>query len=51
MAEHYVVIPARPNKPKDKAKVELSVKLAQRWILARIRNEQFFSIEELNTRI
>jgi transposase len=53
MADHYntVVIPARPYRPKDKSKVELAVKLVQRWILARIRNEIFFSIEELNTRI
>jgi len=38
MAEHYgtVVIPARPYRPKDKPKVELSVKLVQRWILARL---------------
>jgi transposase len=53
MAEHYsaVVIPARPYKPQDKSKVELAVKLVQRWILAKIRNEVFFSIEELNKRI
>jgi len=50
MANHYgaVIIPARPHKPKDKAKVELSVKLVQRWILAKLRNRQFFSIHELN---
>ena len=53
MAKHYdtAVIPARPKKPRDKAKVEGSVLLAQRWILARIRNEQFFSLAELNQRI
>ena len=53
MAGHYntVVIPARPYRPKDKSKVELAVKLVQRWILAKIRNEIFFSIEELNKRI
>lgn len=53
MAEHYdvVVIPARPYKPKDKSKAELSVLLVQRWILARFRNRQFFSIEELNQAI
>jgi len=41
MAEHYntVVIPARPYKAQDKSKVELAVKLVQRWILAKIRNE------------
>ncbi len=50
MANHYetTIIPARPYKPKDKAKVELSVKLVQRWILAKLRNRQFFSVAELN---
>lgn len=53
MAEHYgmVVIPARPRKPKDKAKVEVAVQVAQRWILARLRNERHFSLESLNERI
>jgi transposase len=53
MARHYgtAVLPARPAKPKDKAKVERAVQIAQRWILARIRNETFFSLDELNDRI
>jgi transposase len=53
MADHYesVVIPARPYRAKDKAKVELSVKLVQRWILARLRRQQFFSLAELNQAI
>ncbi|MCH7940157.1 MAG: IS21 family transposase [Candidatus Marinimicrobia bacterium] len=53
MAEHYgaVILPARPARPKDKAKVELSVKLVQRWILARLRHRQFFSLAELNAAI
>ena len=53
MADHYntVIIPARPYSPKDKSKVELAVKLVQRWILAKIRNEIFFTVEELNKRI
>ncbi len=52
-AAHYgaVVVPARPRKPKDKAKVEVAVQIAQRWILARLRNETFFSLEALNVRI
>lgn len=52
-AEHYgtVIFPARPRKPKDKAKVEVAVQIAQRWILARLRNETFFSLRELNARI
>jgi transposase len=52
-AEHYgtSVLPARPRKPKDKAKVEVGVQVIQRWILARLRNRIFFSIEELNEAI
>lgn len=52
-AAHYgtAVIPARPRKPKDKAKVESGVLLAQRWILARLRNITFFSLEDLNVAI
>jgi transposase len=50
---HYdaVIIPARPYKARDKAKVEVGVQIAQRWILARLRNQTFFSLEELNGRI
>ena len=53
MANHYgvTILPARPYKPRDKAKVEAAVLLAQRWILARLRNRQFFSLEELNAAI
>jgi transposase len=53
LAEHYgaVVIPARVRKPKDKAKVEAGVLLAQRWILAVLRNQTFFSLSELNEAI
>lgn len=53
LAEHYelTVLPARPRKPKDKAKVEGTVLLVQRWILAKIRNENFSSLEALNERI
>lgn len=52
-AEHYdiMVLPARPAKPKDKAAAENGVRVAQRWILAWIRNRVFFSIEELNASI
>ena len=52
-AEHYgaVVIPARPRKPRDKAKIESTVLLAQRWILAKIRNRTFFSLADLNEAI
>jgi transposase len=53
MAAHYgtVVIPARPGKPRDKAKVEVGVQIAQRWIVARLRNRVFFTLEELNAAI
>jgi transposase len=53
MARHYgtVVLPARPYKPKDKAKVEVSVQVVQRWILARLRNRIFHSLGELNLAI
>lgn len=53
MASHYevAIIPARPFKPKDKAKVEVSVQVVERWILARLRKETFFSLSELNRAI
>ena len=53
LAEHYgtTVIPARPGKPRDKAKVESAVLVAERWILAALRNHTFFSLTELNKAI
>ncbi len=53
MAEHYgtAILPARVRKPKDKAKVEVAVQVAQRLILARLRNHRFFSLAELNAAI
>ncbi len=50
MAAHYrcVVIPARPYRPKDKSRVELTVLLVCRWILAQLRHQRFFSLDELN---
>jgi len=50
MASFYgtAIIPARPAKPKDKAKVENAVLQVERWILAPLRNRIFFSISELN---
>jgi transposase len=53
MAQHYgvTVIPARPRRPRDKAKVEAAVLIAQRWILAALRNRTFFSLAELNEAI
>ncbi len=53
MARHYgcAIIPARPYRPKDKAVAETHVLVVQRWILARLRNHQFFSLAELNAAI
>ena len=53
MARHYgtAVMPTRGYKPQDKAKVEQSVKLVQRWILARLRHYTFYTITELNKEI
>ena len=53
MAKHYktAVVPARPRKPKDKAKVEAGVQVATRWIIAKIRKRTFFSLAELNAAI
>jgi transposase len=53
MAEHYgcAVLPARPRKPRDKAKVETGVLIAQRWILAVLRHRTFYSLAELNAAI
>jgi transposase len=53
MAAHYGcgVIPARVRRPRDKAKVENAVLVAERWILAALRNRTFFSLTELNEAI
>ncbi len=52
-ANHYgaCVIPARALKPRDKAKVEAAVLVAQRWILARLRNRIFTDLNEMNEAI
>jgi transposase len=53
MAGHYgtVILPARPKKPRDKAKVETGVQIAERQILAALRDQRFFTIGELNQAI
>jgi transposase len=53
MARHYrtAIVPARPYKPRDKAKVEVGVQVVGRWILARLRHRRFFSLFELNAAI
>jgi transposase len=50
MAEHYgtVILPARPLKPRDKAKVETGVQIAEREILAVLRDQRFFTVGALN---
>jgi transposase len=53
MAAHYdtAILPARPRKPRDKAKVEVGVLIMERWILGRLRNQCFYSLAELNAAI
>ena len=53
MAAHYSVgiLPARPHKPRDKAKVEAGVRFAQTYILGRLRAQTFFSLAECNEAI
>lgn len=53
LAAHYgcAVVPARPYKPRDKAKVEAGVLVVQRWILAVLRHRVFFNIADLNVAI
>ena len=53
MADHYdtAIVPARPKKPRDKAKVEAGVQVATRWVIAKIRKRTFFSLAELNAAI
>jgi transposase len=50
LAAHYgvAIMPARPYKPQDKAKAEVGVQIIERWILARLRHQTFFSLAELN---
>src|SRR5438445_269913 len=53
LAMHYGVgvLPTRPYKPRDKAKVETGVQIVQRWIVAALRHRKFFSLAELNQAI
>jgi len=53
LARHYgfAVIPARVRRPRDKAKVEAGVQVVERWILARLRNQTFFYLADLNRTI
>jgi transposase len=53
LAAHYqcVIVPARPYKPKDKAKAEVAVQIVERWIMARLRHQSFFTLASLNQAI
>jgi transposase len=53
LAQHYgaVVIPARVARPKDKPKAEVSIQIAQRWVLAALRHRTFFTLADLNEAI
>ena len=53
MAAHYqtAVLPARPGKPRDKAKVESCVLIVERWLLGRLRKQRFYGLAELNQAI
>jgi len=53
LAEHYgvAIIPARPYKPKDKAKAEVGVQVVERWIMMRLRHQTFHSLAALNQSI
>src|SRR6202007_1467693 len=53
MAAHYgtAIVPARPRRPRDKAKVEVAVQVATRWIAHKLRKRRFFSPPEINAAI
>ena len=53
MAQHYAVaiMPARPYKPRDKAKAEVGVQIVERWIVAALRHRRFYSLAEINNAI
>jgi transposase len=53
LATHYgvAVIPGRVRKPRDKAKVEAAVLLAERWIIAVLRHRVFATLEQLRAAI
>jgi transposase len=53
MAAHYgtAILPARPRKPRDKAKVEQAVLIVERWLLGRLRHRTFYGLAEVNAAI
>src|SRR5580693_5612610 len=53
MAAHCdtAVLPARPRRPRDKAKVETAVLIIERWLLGRLRHRRFYGLAEVNAAI
>ena len=53
MAAHYgaAILPARPRRPRDKAKVEQAVLIVERWLLGRLRHRTFYSLADVNAAI
>jgi transposase len=53
LAEYYntAILPARSAHPTDKALVEGGVRIAETWVIAKLRNEVFHSFAELNEAI
>src|SRR5580704_11633755 len=53
MATHYgaAILPARPRRPRDKAKVEQAVLIVERWLLGRLRHRTFYTLGEVNAAI
>jgi len=53
MAAHYgtAILPARPRKPRDKAKVEQAVLIVERWLLGRLRRRVFYSLADVGAAI
>ena len=53
VAAHYgtAILPARPRRPRDKAKVEQAVLIVERWLLGRLRHRTFYSLAEVNAAI
>jgi transposase len=53
MAAHYgtALLPARPRRPRDKAKVESAVRIVERWLLGKLRRRRFYSLADVNAAI
>lgn len=53
LAAHYgtSLLPARPRRPRDKAKVEALVRIVERWLLGKLRRQRFYSLADVNAAI